>query len=459
MNVEKKVLITGASGLIGLELSLALLAKGWSLTIFGRRTEAQFRGEFTFPCTYYQWADPVNTPPPTVGLDVRAVINLMGEPISGPRWSKTQKKILEDSRIASTRNLVSALLTHNPHLGTFVSSSAIGYYGDRGDESLSEKSSPSEDFLGSLCKNWEAEALRAPGRCVIVRTGIVLSDEGGALAKMVPIFENGLGGQLGKGKQWMSWIHLSDLVSIFLEALQNPKMNGAYNGVSPSPSTNREFTDTLAKQLKVGKFLPVPSLALRIVMGQMAEIALASQRVLPESLEKIGFRFKFSTLLDALEDIYGWKQSKHDRMYKNIQWVNKKREPVFQFFSSEKNLELLTPKFLNFHVVKKSTVEMNEGTLIEYRLKIHGIPTKWVSKITLWNPGHKFKDFQVTGPYSKWDHTHGFYDLAGGTLLTDQVIYRLPLASFGGNIGHSLVFNDIKKIFSYRRHKILELFG
>ncbi len=304
MNIRQKVLLTGATGFIGRVLSVALLAKGWKLVILGRRPEANFRKEFTLPCEYFQWAEPSASPPPVEALNIDAVINLMGEPIADRRWTEGQKTKLRDSRILSTRNLVSALRAHNPNLKSFVSSSAIGYYGDSGDQPLSENSPPARNFLGQLCEEWELEAQKAPGRCVQIRTGIVLASQGGALAKMAPLFKNGLGGQLSTGRQWMSWIHISDLVSIFMEALENPKIRGPLNAVAPTPVTNKEFTETLAKQFKVKAFFNVPKLVLKLTMGEMAQILLVSQRVKPQALMALGFKFKFTTLKETLLNLY-----------------------------------------------------------------------------------------------------------------------------------------------------------
>ncbi len=458
-SAKKRILITGASGLIGSELSLALLLKNWELVILGRSSEKSFKTNFTLPCEYYQWADSTHSEPPKSALKVDCVLNLMGEPIANRRWTENQKVKLRDSRILSTKNLVDALKKYNPSLKSFVSSSAIGIYGEGGNKFLSENSPGSNDFLGTLCSDWEFEALKAPGRTVIIRTGIVLSNSGGALEKMRPVFEKSLGGRLSNGKHWMSWIHIEDLINIYLAAIENPTYHGAYNAVAPEPVTNTEFTYSLAQHLKVRVFLPVPKFILKLGMGEMAQMLLCSQRVKPEALESQKFNFKFQRLESALKNLYSWKKSRHDRLFQSSQWVSQPRSKVFPFFSEVKNLEILTPAFLNFHVLKKSTEQIQSGTIIDYKLNIHGIPVKWRSQICNWQPEQEFSDIQLKGPYKKWDHTHGFLELAEGTLLTDKVIYRMPLAEIGGNLAKPIVANDIKKIFSFRKQKILELFG
>lgn len=458
-STERKILITGATGLIGNQLCLELLKQGWKLTILGRQSPEKFRESFPYPCEYYSWRDPAQSEPPLTALGVDAVINLMGEPIAAQRWSTQQKEKIKTSRINSTRNLVSALKKANPELKTFISCSAIGYYGNTEDQVVDENSAGSDDFLGHVCKLWEQEALSAPGRVAVVRVGIVLSYNGGALLKMIPTFENGIGGTLGSGRQWMSWIHIQDLVRVFLECLSNPRIKGPVNGVSPEPLKNSAFTEALAKSLKTHAFFQVPSFALKLALGEMAKIVLDGQRVRPGVLEENKFRFLFPSLNLALENLFSWKESIHDRIYEVAQWVPEPKHKVYPFFADEKNLELLTPEFLNFYVVAKSTPTVQEGTEIDYKLKIHGVPAKWRSKILDWKPDTSFRDVQMIGPYSKWDHTHGFEELAGGTLLSDRVVYRLPLASVGGRIASPLIKNDIDRIFSFRRKKISELFG
>lgn len=454
----KRILITGATGLVGTELSLALLQKGCKVAILGRSPEPTFRKHFTLPCEYYPWVDPAHTPPPEAALQVDCVLNLMGEPIAGRRWTAEQKAKLRESRVSTTRNLVEALRKHQPKLGTFISSSAIGYYGDSGSHVLSEDSPASGDFLGSLCRDWEQEAQRAPARTVTIRTGIVLSLDGGALTKMLPIFERGWGGRLSTGHQWMSWIHIDDLVSIFLRAIEDTSFRGPYNAVAPSPVTNGEFTRSLAKHLKVRTFLPVPKLAVTLAMGEMSQLLLCSQRVTPAALASQSFNFEFRTLDDALKNLFAWKRSRHDRLFQSSQWVSQQRHEMFPFFSDTRNLETLTPAFLHFHVLKTSTQQIQSGTEIDYKLKIHGLPVKWRSRICDWNPEDSFRDIQLKGPYHTWDHTHRFEDLSEGTLLTDQVVYRLPLAGLGGNLMLPWVTQDIERIFSYRRQKTQELF-
>ncbi len=248
--------------------------------------------------------DPAKGEPPADALKgADAVIHLAGEPVA-QRWSADVKRRIRESRVAGTENLVRAMakLPEAPRI--LICASAMGYYGSRGDEILTESSPPGSDFLAEVCVAWEkaAQAAEPLGvRVVRVRTGIVLDARGGALAKMMPPFKMGVGGKVGSGRQWMSWVHAEDLVGMFRFALNNP-VSGPMNGVSPNPVTNADFTRALAKVLKRPAIFPVPALALKLLFGEMAEMLLGSQRVSPKTAESAGFRFKFTDVGAALAD-------------------------------------------------------------------------------------------------------------------------------------------------------------
>jgi uncharacterized protein (TIGR01777 family) len=452
------ILVTGASGLVGQALCKKLLRSGHRLLVTGRKPEAAFRANFSLPCEYLLWADPTSTPPPARALEADAIVHLLGEPIAETRWSDAFKKKLADSRILSTRQLVTALKANPNRVQTFVTASAVGIYGERGDESLNESSAPGSDFLAKLCIDWEKEAQAAPCRSVQMRIGVVLSEFGGALKKITPLFEKGIGGKLGNGKQWMSWIHLDDLVDAIFHALHQQGLRGPVNAVAPNPITNATFTTALARALHAPAFLPAPKAALKLALGERAVIVLASQKISPRVLLDSQFKFRFGTIESALQAIYGWKTSRHDRLFTAELWLSYPRSQVFQFFCDEKNLEKITPDFLNFEVTGKSTPTLGNGTEISYRLKIHGVPAKWVSRLSGWIDNEKFVDEQMHGPYGKWHHTHLFEDLQTGTLMTDRVIYRMPMTALGGNIASPWVKSDILKIFNYRTKIIGEVF-
>jgi uncharacterized protein (TIGR01777 family) len=232
-----------------------------------------------------------------------AVVHLAGAPIA-VRWTARRKREILESRVAGTRRIVDAIAKQQPAPRVFICASAIGFYGDRSDEELTEESRSGTDFLAAVVRDWELAAQGAPVRSVQLRFGIVLSPGGGALAKMLPAFRLGIGGRLGSGRQWMSWIALHDLVRVIRFALTSDTLTGAVNAVAPQPVTNAEFTATLGRAVRRPAMIPVPAFALRALFGEMAELTmLASQRVMPRRLEDAGFRFDFPTLEGALRHL------------------------------------------------------------------------------------------------------------------------------------------------------------
>ncbi len=298
-----KILITGATGLIGRQVCRSLINEGHQVVVLSRRPPAatDLAGVIAF-----RW-EPVAEPPPAeVWEDVEAVIHLAGESVAAARWTDEQKRRIRDSRVKGSRNLVAGMRATPRPPKVFVSASAVGFYGDRGDETLNEGSAPGSDFLSEVCLDWEAEAARARElgvRAAFVRTGVALSQSGGALEKMLLPFKLGLGGRLGDGRQWFPWIHIEDVVGIFLHALMSPAVDGPINGVAPGIVTNEEFTRELAAVLNRPAFFPVPQFALRALMGEMAEVVTASQRVVPQVALDTGYRFKYPNLRPALESL------------------------------------------------------------------------------------------------------------------------------------------------------------
>ncbi|MCU0226754.1 MAG: TIGR01777 family oxidoreductase [Bryobacterales bacterium] len=296
-----RVTVTGGTGFVGSRLVEQLLASGWNVQLLTRNLRANLPAQ----AEAHVW-DSQTEPAPAASLDGSdAVIHLMGEPVA-QRWSPEIKRRIRDSRVLSTRNLVQAMSRMETRPELLVSASAIGYYGSRGDEVLTEDSAPGTDFLADVSQAWEQEALAAEAlgvRVLRIRIGIVLGMEGGALERMLPPFRAGLGGPLGQGAQWMSWIHLDDLVGMMLFPLQYPHIRGVWNGASPNPVTNQEFTDTLARILKRPAIFRVPEFGLRLLFGEGSQALLGSQRVKPEAAEAAGFRFQYAGLHAALRHI------------------------------------------------------------------------------------------------------------------------------------------------------------
>jgi uncharacterized protein (TIGR01777 family) len=231
------------------------------------------------------------------------VINLAGASIF-TRWTEEAKKAIRESRMLTTRRLVEAL--QGGKVKTFFSTSAIGYYGFHGDETLSEEASPGGDFLALLAKDWEAEAKEAEkkgSRVVLTRFGIVLGEKGGALGQMIPLFNKYLGGPLGSGKQWFSWIHIEDLVRAYLFLLEHPEISGPVNFTAPNPVRNKELSQWLGRILGRPAFLPAPGFMLRLVLGEFGSILLEGQKVIPQKLLQAGFQFQYPEIAPALRQI------------------------------------------------------------------------------------------------------------------------------------------------------------
>jgi uncharacterized protein (TIGR01777 family) len=252
--------------------------------------------------------DPLHGPPPQEAFEgVDAVLHLAGESVAAGRWTTAQKARIRDSRVVGTRHLVQGIVQSARRPAVLVSASAVGYYGDRGEEELTESARPADDFLAQVCVEWEQEALaaeKAGVRVALARTGIVLgSGAGGALEKMLTPFRLGAGGPLGSGRQWMPWIHVADLARLYLHAAETMSIVGPMNAVAPNPVRNSEFTKVLARQLHRPAFMPAPYFGLRLVFGEFAQVLFASQRVIPRVALDTGFVFQYPELAGALREI------------------------------------------------------------------------------------------------------------------------------------------------------------
>ncbi len=306
-----RIAVTGATGFLGRALCLKLQEHGHTVLAFSRNAEkAQaLLGE---EVTCYTWETPEKTDWQKALAETDAVIHLAGESVAGERWTPAFKQRLTTSRVETTRRLVNVLCAANPRPKTLISASAVGYYGDRGDEILTEDSEPGTDFLGQMCQQWEAETQRAAEcglREVRLRIGIVLGD-GGSLEKMLyplplPIspWKLGLGGPLGSGKQWLPWVHVQDIVGMVLWALENPAVSGAVNATAPNPVTNAEFSRALGRVLHRPAVLPVPAFALRAMLGEFAQVVLGGQRVMPTIAEQHNYTFQYNDVEQALHSL------------------------------------------------------------------------------------------------------------------------------------------------------------
>jgi uncharacterized protein (TIGR01777 family) len=304
--MAERVLITGATGLIGTALAASLARDGVEVVALARDTRAAAK---RLPgATLHAWDATKGAPPPAALDGVTAVVNFVGEPIAGGRWTAERKERLRGSRVLATRMLVDAIGARAERPRVLVQASGTGFYGDRGDEILTEASPAGTGFLADICRDWEGEAekARAHGvRVALLRSGIVLARGGGFLAKILPLFRLGLGGHVGTGKQWLPWIHLDDEIALVRHVIANEAAAGALNAVAPEPVTNAELTTTLGRALGRPTVLMAPSFALRLALGgEMAEeLVLASQRAMPVRTLETGYTFKHPLLAGALKDL------------------------------------------------------------------------------------------------------------------------------------------------------------
>jgi uncharacterized protein (TIGR01777 family) len=303
-----RVVITGATGTIGVAVASALHARGDSVVALSRDAE-RGRQALGANAEIIAWPDPLGTPAPADALrGSDAVIHLLGEPVS-QRWTDASKRRIRESRVLSTRNLVSALnaLAEDERPDVLVSQSATGYYGPRGDEPLDESAPAGSDFLAEVVVAWEYEARQAEAklRVALTRTGVVLSATGGALAKMLPPFKLGVGGPVAGGRQYVPWIHLDDVVGALLYAVDNASASGPINVTAPNPATNAQLSKVLGRVLHRPAVLPVPGAALKLLYGDMAELVTTGQRARPAQLQQLGYQFAHPELEEALRDVLG----------------------------------------------------------------------------------------------------------------------------------------------------------
>jgi uncharacterized protein (TIGR01777 family) len=299
-----RIVVTGATGFIGRALTARLRADGHAVLAWVRspdRARARLGADVEL-----LRADGGVVALTDAVARADAVVNLAGEPLLGRRWTPERRRVLEDSRVQVTKDLVLAIESARTRPRVLVSGSAVGWYGDRGDERLTEQSTPGDDFLARLCRQWEAAATAAQAsgvRVVLSRTGVVLGRDGGALAQMLPPFRLGLGGPIGSGRQYLPWIHQEDLVAFLAAAVVDDRYRGPVNGVAPDEATSRTFAAALGRALHRPAILPAPAFALRALFGEAATVLLASQRVEPRVLSGLGFRFAFPDLASALTDV------------------------------------------------------------------------------------------------------------------------------------------------------------
>jgi uncharacterized protein len=457
----KRIAVTGASGFIGRALVAALTKRGDFVRALVRAPDkSSFANGVDIRRLDLRNDNIADIAAAISGLD--GVVHLAGESVAG-RWTEARKREIHDSRELTTRNLVTAMWESANKPRVLVCASASGYYGSRGDEPLVEDSPPGSDFLAHVCIDWEREATVAEEfgtRVVRVRQGLVLGKDGGALAAMLTPFRLGVGGALGSGRQWWPWIHIEDAVELLLFALDREDLSGAINSVAPDPATNARFAQALGYALHRPSLLPAPALALKAGLGEFAGSLLASQLVLPAVAQDAEFVWKHDKLENALLDLLDPTGGRppDTRRFEREDHVRAPLSKVFGFLCDPANLETLTPPNMALRVVTPRPVRMQRGAVIEYRLRVSGLPMRWKTLITKWEPEVEFEDAQIRGPYLLWRHRHLFIPEAGGTKVQDTIDYALGLAPLS-NLALAAVGRDLQKIFDYRRSQLQNIFG
>ena len=306
-----KLLLTGCTGFIGRELIPLLIKEGHSLTVLSRQSKERLKSIANDPSINVIQMNPADSSSWSKEeiqnslKSCEGVINLAGEPIAEKRWTENQCKEIKNSRIETTKNLIENLRNQKKPPKVLINASAIGFYGSHPETQFTEESISGDDFLASLCNKWESIAKNKPRstRLVIVRIGIVLAKDGGALGKMLPIFRAGLGGPIGDGKQWMSWIHRTDFCNLISESIKNSAWSGVINGVAPNPVRMNEFSNSLGQVLGRPSLLAVPGPILKLILGDGARVVLEGQNVRNHRLNKLKFKFSFPTIGDAFQAI------------------------------------------------------------------------------------------------------------------------------------------------------------
>jgi uncharacterized protein (TIGR01777 family) len=455
----KKVAVTGASGFVGRAVVAALAKRGDAVLALGRSASIDGMPPGVKTARF----DPNDTKPhPELFEGLDAVVHLAGETVDG-RWNEEKKRQIFDSRVVGTRNLISTLakceIAQPPVL---ICASAVGYYGSRGDEVLSESSPPGDDFLASVCKAWENEAdvaLLLGMRVVKVRVSFVLGD-GGAVRKLLPPFKAFIGGPFGTGRMWFPWIHLEDIAAMFLWAIDREEVSGPVNAVSPDIATNARFVQALGHAISRPAIAPVPPFALKLVVGEFADAVLASQLVLPAKAMDLGFCWAHESLEEAMLDVLAPNANKKPATHelRAEQFIARPIEDVWRFFNDVTKLPEISPPRFHF-AMPGPPPDLSRGTTIDYTVRVRGMPVKWRTLIAGSTRESGFVDYQVRGPYALWRHRHGFESgKSAGTIVRDELRYSLPWAPLS-DIALPFVRHELSDIWAYRRHKISEMFS
>jgi uncharacterized protein (TIGR01777 family) len=476
-----KVLLTGATGFVGRALVLRLRRDGHDVSAWVRSpvaARARLGGEVAL----------VDAGSGTEALSAAvaasdAVVNLAGEAILPRRWSKQRKRDLVESRVGVTDRIARALARAPVRPRVFVSASAVGFYGDRGDEVLTEAAPPGTGFLADLCRDWEAAAERAAAhgvRVVTLRTGVVLGLDGGIFDRLAPLYRAGLGGRLGDGRQFLPWIHLHDLVELVATALADARYSGPINATAPEPERQRDFSRALALALGAREGPAVPRLVLHAALGEAKSALVDGQRVHPARARELGFRWAAPELAPALADLEGLEDVTLEalrpgplgvseptsyverrpprHLLRAVARLGAPQDEVFAFFSRPENLGAMTPSRMGFRILG-DVGPMQAGTRIDYRIRLGFFPLRWRTTIERFRATTLFVDSQERGPYRSWWHEHHFRSDGDHTVMEDRVHYALPFGWLGGLVHRLFVARTLRSIFRFRAHAVRLRFG
>ncbi|MDC0035070.1 TIGR01777 family oxidoreductase [Chloroflexi bacterium] len=477
------VIIAGATGFIGSELVSFLRGKGHSVKALVRNTEkaSEQLGAGISLLTFGDSDDKLASA--FEGTD--AIVNLTGRPLAPARWSKSKKRDFYESRVGVTERIVSIMENCEAPPAVLISASAVGYYGDRGDEEITEESEIGQGYLSQLCDSWEKAALEAQNfgtRVCTLRLGVVLGRESGFLNQLSTSFEMGVGSYVGDGRQWVPWIHYSDLLRIIDLTINDEGIFGPINCTAPNPVTSKGFSKCLAKILGTKIVIGVPSFCLKLVFADGETVLTNSQNALPHVLLRRNFKFNYEELEKALIEEcapsgvsivkvnsikqpfdpsfkYSKQLSRADYKIETSVSLAVNSETAFNFFSSPLNLGLATPKWMGFHITE-SPAEVIEGSEFEYKIKLGILPIKWRTEIVKWSPDDLFIDYQKRGPYRLWWHQHRIVAEGDSNCrMEDKVFYKVPGWILGRVVHKYMIKNMLVRIFSYRRKVIQMRFG
>lgn len=468
-----RVVVTGATGFVGRAVVRVLQREGYRVAAFTRRPD-EARGILGADVELV--SDDAGLVAAVEGAS--GVVNLAGEPILPGRWSNAKKERILASRVGTTRRVVGAIRAAKQRPAVLVSASGVGAYGSRVDDPCDEDRPVADGFLGEVTRAWEGAAVEARAlgvRVALLRIGIVLGPEEGALATMAPLFRWGVGGPLGDGSQPMPWIHVDDLAGIVARALSDARLDGPVNAVTdvvPQGQFAREIGRTLGRPAVI----PPPSPAVRVAFGEAADAVLGGQNAVPSRLRAAGFRWKFPDLGAALADClvdptiaFGPARDVPDSVYLRARPPRRQlvqrvvlrgaRADVVPFFERPENLGLITPPLMNFGIRTPSPIEMKLGAVIDYTIRVGALPFTWRTVMEAWEPGRQFVDAAHKGPYASWWHEHTFDDAPGGTSMQDRVWFASPLGPLGRVADVLYVEPTLRRIFSYRRVAVRQRFG